>query len=155
MDTKPTIQTPFPLQAADVDFLAGTFIPYCLAGMLVYFFWCTLSSTPLVDVDDVVPHPPRFQVDVNHASWQEIAQLPGVGQVLAQRIVDQRKTHGPYQLVEELDQVNGIGEKKLQGIRGYLLPIEKEAELADPTTPCPIPVQAVRATTFPTSIKNE
>jgi competence protein ComEA len=47
-------------------------------------------------------------VNLNTASAAELDALPGVGPVLAQRIVDHRK-QGPFRSVDELDDVPGIG----------------------------------------------
>jgi competence protein ComEA len=49
------------------------------------------------------------RVDLNTASAAELDALPGIGPVLAQRIVDHRHRHGPFRSVEQLDDVPGIG----------------------------------------------
>lgn len=59
-------------------------------------------------------------VDVNTASAEELAGLPGIGGVLAGRIVEYREEHGPFETVEELLLVSGIGEKKLAELEGYV-----------------------------------
>jgi len=48
-------------------------------------------------------------VDLNTATVADLDALPGIGPVLAQRIVDHRTAHGPFTSVEELDDVSGIG----------------------------------------------
>ena len=48
-------------------------------------------------------------VDLNAAGVAELDALPGIGPVLAQRIVDHRSEQGPFRSVEELDDVPGIG----------------------------------------------
>jgi competence protein ComEA len=48
-------------------------------------------------------------VDLNTAGVAELDALPGIGPVLAQRIVDHRSRQGPFRSVEELDDVPGIG----------------------------------------------
>ncbi len=52
-------------------------------------------------------------IDLNRASVVQLMELPGIGEVLARRIVGGR----PYSSVEELLRVEGIGEKKLEAIR--------------------------------------
>ncbi|WP_255768953.1 ComEA family DNA-binding protein [Pseudarthrobacter sulfonivorans] len=54
------------------------------------------------------------KVNLNTASVEELEALPKVGPVLAQRIVDWRKEHGPFKSVEELDAVDGVGPKMLE-----------------------------------------
>ncbi len=49
------------------------------------------------------------RVNLNTASAAELDALPGIGPVLAQRIVDHRSRHGPFRSVEQLDDVPGIG----------------------------------------------
>ena len=51
------------------------------------------------------------QVNLNAASAAELEELPGVGPVLAQRIIDWRTEHGRFASVDELGEVSGIGEK--------------------------------------------
>ena len=48
-------------------------------------------------------------VDLNTAAVPDLDALPGIGPVLAQRIVDHRSEHGPFASVEQLDDVSGIG----------------------------------------------
>jgi DNA uptake protein ComE-like DNA-binding protein len=52
-------------------------------------------------------------VDINAASIDELASLPGIGPVLANRIAAQR----PYATVDELTKVGGIGPARLEGVR--------------------------------------
>ncbi len=52
-------------------------------------------------------------VHLNNASARELESLPGVGPVLAQRIIDWRDAHGRFSSVDELGEVSGIGEKLL------------------------------------------
>jgi competence protein ComEA len=48
-------------------------------------------------------------LDLNSATVAELDALPGIGPVLAQRIVDHRSAHGPFTSVDQLDDVSGIG----------------------------------------------
>jgi competence protein ComEA len=51
----------------------------------------------------------------------ELETLPGVGPVLAQRILEFRDEHGPFQTIEDLLDVPGIGEAKLASLREHLI----------------------------------
>lgn len=59
---------------------------------------------------------PGGKVNLNTAEAAELDTLPKVGPVLAQRIVDWRKEHGPFKSVEELDAVDGVGPKMLEAL---------------------------------------
>ena len=59
-------------------------------------------------------------VDLNTASLEQLDGLPGVGPVLAQRIVDWRTAHGQFASVDQLREVSGIGPSKFDDIRGLV-----------------------------------
>jgi len=61
------------------------------------------------------------RVRINQATVAELETLPGVGPVLAQRILEFREEHGPFQTVEDLLDVPGIGEAKLASLRDLLI----------------------------------
>jgi competence protein ComEA len=97
-------------------------------------------ARPLVDGEQVAvgvepadaaqqpaPHPGAVQaspapspaevVDLNAATLEQLDSLPGVGPVLAQRILDWRQEHGRFSSVEELGEVSGIGDARLADLR--------------------------------------
>ncbi|GGM53360.1 DNA-binding protein [Longimycelium tulufanense] len=57
------------------------------------------------------------KINLNTASVQQLDELPGVGPVTAQRIVDRRTRNGPFRNVEQLREVEGIGETRLARLR--------------------------------------
>ncbi|MBC8184249.1 helix-hairpin-helix domain-containing protein [candidate division KSB1 bacterium] len=59
-------------------------------------------------------------VDINKAGFDELILLPGVGPVLADRIIEYRKTKGMFSSPEELLKVKGIGKKKLSSFIKYI-----------------------------------
>jgi competence ComEA-like helix-hairpin-helix protein len=66
-----------------------------------------------------------IEIDLNLAEVRELSLLPGVGPVLARRIVDNRRRLGGFESIESLRRVRGIGEKKLEQIRplGFVSPL--------------------------------
>lgn len=58
-------------------------------------------------------------IDVNEADVYDLQRLPGIGEKRAQAIVAYREEHGPFQSVDELDNVSGIGPGILEGLREY------------------------------------
>lgn len=59
-------------------------------------------------------------LDLNSASEGELALLPRIGPGLAKRIVEYRSEHGPFESVEELSEVPGMGERATEALRPYL-----------------------------------
>jgi len=81
------------------------FFKFCF----VLILWSFLIGTSLAKV-----------YDLNQVTEEELCTLPGIGKVLAQRIIEYRKEHGRFVSVEELLNVKGIGEKKLKKLKRYL-----------------------------------
>lgn len=64
--------------------------------------------------------PAGLRINLNTATQAELERLPGVGPVTAQRIIEYRSQVGAFQSVEELENVKGIGPKKLEQISPYV-----------------------------------
>lgn len=67
----------------------------------------------------------RFQVDLNSASSVELQTLPGIGEKLAEGIISYRE-EDLFQSVEEIRNIRGIGPKKTEAIKPFLLEIRDE-----------------------------
>ncbi len=63
---------------------------------------------------------PPARLQLNRASERELDALPGIGPVLARRIVEHRRVHGSFRSVEELRAVRGIGPALVARLRGSL-----------------------------------
>jgi competence protein ComEA len=70
---------------------------------------------------DLQPKTPGRVIDPNLSSQKDLETLPGIGPVLAQRIIDYRRAHGPYKKIDDLRKVSGIGPKKLEKLRPYVV----------------------------------
>lgn len=60
------------------------------------------------------------KIDINSANAYELEGLPGIGPVLARRIIQYREKHGEFKTISELNKVSGVGDKKQEAIRGYI-----------------------------------
>lgn len=59
-------------------------------------------------------------VNLNRATIAQLDSLPGIGPVLATRIIEYRKTNGPFAAIEDLRKVKGIGAKLFEEIKARL-----------------------------------
>jgi competence protein ComEA len=84
-----------------------------VAGMVVALL-SAAATLPAVAAPAMEP------VDVNKAGVEQLMTVPGIGKVMAQRIIDFRKEHGPFGRIEDLLKVKGIGEKSLEKLKPYL-----------------------------------
>ncbi len=65
---------------------------------------------------------PAAPVSLNTATADQLDTLPGVGPVLAQHIIDYRTRHGGFRSVDELREVNGIGDRRFADLRNLVRP---------------------------------
>jgi competence ComEA-like helix-hairpin-helix protein len=64
--------------------------------------------------------PPASPIDINSASKTSLMQLPGVGEKTAQTIIEYR-SHVPFRRAEDIMNVKGIGEKKFEKMKPYII----------------------------------
>ncbi len=78
------------------------------------------SSEPTRSTEQTAATQQGAKLDLNQATVEELMTLPGIGEVLAGRIVAYREAHGSFSSIDELAQVEGIGEKRIDAIRDYV-----------------------------------
>jgi len=64
--------------------------------------------------------PPERPVNLNTATSEQLQQVPGIGPVTAGKILQMRKTYGPFKSVDDLLAIRGLGAKRLEKMRKYL-----------------------------------
>ena len=79
---------------------------------LVLLFFCAAATAQ--------KQLPAKPIDLDLANVKELQELPGVGPVTAQRIIDLRQKSGRFKRVEDLLAVRGISQKKLEALRPYV-----------------------------------
>jgi len=76
---------------------------------------------------------PRYRVDLNKADRSELVQLPGIGDRKADRIENARRTNGPFQKVDDLKTVKGVGPATVNRLRDWVeVDADDPAEQLDP-----------------------
>ena len=98
----------------------GVFVAVFL--MLSGYHWATLGGWGMrpIELDRLPARQYDFRIDINLASWVEWTQIEGIGEVTAQKIIDDRQANGPLRSVKDLLRVKGIGPKKLEMMRPFL-----------------------------------
>ncbi len=62
----------------------------------------------------------QVQISVNRADSSELEELPGIGPVMAQRIITYREQHGGFSKITELKNVKGVSDKLLAKMLPYI-----------------------------------
>ncbi len=112
------VQIAAPARVADVIIAAGGALRDAKLGSLNLA--APVSDGQHIQIPSAVQSsedPESGKVTINQADVKGLELLPGVGPVLAQRIFDYREAHGPFEVVEDLLDVPGIGEAKLAALR--------------------------------------
>ena len=99
---------------------------FSLIALAVYWVAHGGLSGRLIEIDRVDPLTVQYKVDINKADWPEFVALPDIGELLAKRIVEYRDKSGPFESVDQLQRVRGIGPRILERLRPYLAPVKTE-----------------------------
>ena len=95
-------------------------------SMLALFLALSLPATPPAlattgaFAQEARPAAPTQVVNVNTATTAQFEALPGIGPSMAQRIVSYREKNGPFKKLEDLMNIQGIGEKSFLKLRPFL-----------------------------------
>lgn len=125
----PRIKLRWVLRSGD-QLLVASILVLALGLGGAYFAVQKMRSVEYIDIDEVPGYEYQFLVDVNRADWAELAQLPGIGEVLAKRIIESRAAQGPFLDHSDLQRVRGIGPRTVENLRPYLLPMPEAEAIA-------------------------
>ncbi len=127
---KPARRSPW-LRRADQG-VVGALVLVGIVALAGHWLAQTARHGRMLDIEELPERTAAFRVDVNTAPWPELAQLPGIGETLAKRIVDSRVAEGPFVDHNDLERVRGIGPRTLEGMKPYLLPMPRNETVAGP-----------------------
>lgn len=85
------------------------------------------ASVPAASAHSVRALRDGQRLDLNQAGAADLELLPGIGPSLARRIVEDRAARGPFQNVEALQRVRGIGPRTLQRLRALIEVVQAQA----------------------------
>jgi len=80
--------------------------------------------------------PPAKPVNLNTATSAELQQVPGIGPATADKILQMRKSYGPFKSVDDLLAIRGLGPKRLEKMRKYLVAGKPNSKNASPAAGC-------------------
>ena len=77
-------------------------------------------SGPKIEVVEPASSEIQTKIDINSATREELTLLPGIGETLAQRIVDYRQENVPFESIDDLSKVRGIRPGLVKDIEGFV-----------------------------------
>ena len=112
---------------AKVIIAAAAFVLIAAAGYAVEHFERDAFIMETVATDDGALYTSASEesendgkININSADTVSLSKLDGIGEALAQRIINYREENGRYETIEEIMKVSGISEKKFEGIKDYI-----------------------------------
>ena len=113
-------ESPVPVIPRRSQPLIAALLVVGLAALAAWFVAAGGLRGGLVPFGEPPVVPPGFSVSINAATAAELAQLPGLGAATAGRIVEHRRTHGPFASHDDLLAVPGIGPATLEKLRPFV-----------------------------------
>lgn len=101
-----------------------------LLSLIGIALWCWRHSTrvnQIIDIDQRTHQTASFQIDLNHATWMEISNLPGIGDQCAKEVVAYREQIGSFASIQDIQDVDGIGPRTFEQIAPFLALVSGES----------------------------
>ena len=109
--------------------LIGITLMFCCVLLGIYFgrnsshnyITVNNTSTSAIEKPTEATQATVGKININTASEQQLTLLPGIGEAITKRIVDYRTEHGDFAAIEDIMNVSGIGEKKFEQLKEYIV----------------------------------
>lgn len=96
--------------------------------MMALVLLCCIAPISIFAQDKQVQGEPSEQVqqstvekiNINTATKADLEKLPGIGPTIAERIINYREQNGPFKAIEEIKNVQGIGDKKFEAMKDLI-----------------------------------
>jgi competence ComEA-like helix-hairpin-helix protein len=85
-----------------------------------FFFFLFLGLIVSASATAGKKKPPAQPININTANSEQLQQVPGIGPATADKILQMRKSYGPFKSVDDLLAIRGLGAKRLEKMRKYL-----------------------------------
>jgi comEA protein len=103
-----------------------------------FFLFLLASCFFFAAMSGAAKKPPLKPININTANSEELQQVPGIGPVTAEKILQMRKSYGAFKSVDDLLAIKGLGKKRLEKMRKYLTVTKVSASKQPPKhTPPP------------------
>jgi competence ComEA-like helix-hairpin-helix protein len=101
---------------------AKQFVILLITGLLVFSSACGTRPRQVSSFAQTSADLPAtgIRININTAPAEELETLPGVGKVIAERIIEHRTSYGPFRRVEHLMMVRGISERKFRALQAII-----------------------------------
>src|SRR4029077_17106013 len=103
-------------------------LPVFVSAALLCLFVCAAIGT--------TKKPPPNPVNINTATSSELETVPGIGPATAEKILQMRKSYGAFKSVDDLLAIRGLGPKRLEKMRRYLVAGKTNSKNASPAAGC-------------------
>jgi competence protein ComEA len=97
-------------------------VPNIVLSRAILLSWLLASAFLLTeDIYAATKKPPIQPININAATSEQLQLVPGIGPATADKILQMRKSYGPFNSVDDLLAIRGIGKKRLDKMRKYLI----------------------------------
>jgi competence protein ComEA len=96
-------------------------VPNIVLSRAILLSWLLASAFLLTEDIYAATKKPIQPININAATSEQLQLVPGIGPATADKILQMRKSYGPFKSVDDLLAIRGIGKKRLDKMRKYLI----------------------------------